>query len=398
MEAVKSNRSITSRRTEPVKPNACLNRAFRKGITKEAQQRSFLNYRFDELPILDVAPLTSICLGFEDGKHLNLGNVEIDLVKNLTKLRKSAEAYCRTHNGSVSVNTDNPIRELQKLYQAVRECCPLNNEIEINYFEETKELSFVELAYAPYPDSSVAFISVKFLDYLPAEYRQFFLELLSLIRVTLQVPFPEDHYDFAYTTGYFDDEYLEDVMTEDPEYAETVKSYRTGDAKRLFDEILNTPWQNLGSNPKITAERITTLEAKASSPELKELIVVAKHGIALLVNENINTYRYNLGYCSIPEFEDYEYQDELCGFDRVMAFCYGDENDDPVVMRTLDSLNNDAGNYIQEELYEPHLITSDYDKPFESSNFPQKWFDWYVEFYNARVKYEQAYKNNVGSI
>ena len=338
------------------------------------------------------------CLGLEDGEHLILGSRDIDLPKNLITLRKSVEAYCKVHGGKVPAKKMNPIKELQALYQAVSKCCPGRNEIEINYFEETNELAFVELAYAPYPDYCVTFVPVSFVDTLPPLYREFYLEFLSLMRITMQIPFPEDHFDFAYATGYFDDEYLEEEIKEDPEYADMVTSYREGNAKLLFDEIYRAPWQMLdGLSPEVE-KRLKMLADEAPTPELRGLIDIAADGIELFFNESINKYRFNQGYCSIPEFDNQDCQDETCGFDRIVGFCFGDEDADPVTMRALDGLSNDAGNFCQEELFEPKLISPEYDKPFESANLPKKWFDWFIKFNERRMRYEQINKTNVGVV
>lgn len=398
MEAAKSNRTLTPGGTKSLQHHAYHGRASRKGSPQETRQRSFLTTRFDDIPIFDVAPAMMNCLGLEDGEHLILGGYEIDLPKNLSTLRKSVEAYCKVHGGKVPAKNPHPIKELQALYQAVSKCCPEQNEIEINYFEETNELAFIELVYSPYPDYSVTFLPVKFVDTLPPSHRQFFLEFLSLMRVTMQIPFPEEHFDFAYATGYFDDEYLEEVMKEDQEYADMVTSYRDGDAKLLFDEIYNTPWQQLDSNGPELEQRLKSLADNAPSHELERLVEIASEGISLFFNENIRKYRFNKGYCSIPEFDDQECQDETCSYDRVVGFCYGDENEDPVTMRALDGLSNDAGNFCQEELYEPKLISPEYDKPAESSNLPQKWFEWFINFNERRLKYEQAIKNDVRNL
>lgn len=395
MEAAKSNRSFTPGGTKPLQHHAYHGGASRKGSPEEARQRSFLTTRFEDIPIFDVAPAMMSCLGLEDGEHLILGGREINLPENLVTLRKSVEAYCNVHGGVVPAMNPHPVKELQSLYQAVSKCCPDCNEIEINYFEETNELSFVELAYSPYPDYSCTFIPVRFVERMPPTYRQFFMEFLSLMRVTMQIPFPEDHFDFAYATGYFDDEYLEEAMKDDQEYADMVTSYREGNAKLLFDEIYNTPWQRLDNNSPELGKRLKALADEAPTPELEKLVDIAGDGISLFHNESINKYRFNQGYCSIPEFDNHDDQDETCGFDRIVGFCYGDEDTDPVTMRALDGLSNDAGNFCQEELYEPKLITPEYDKPFESANLPKRWFDWYIKFNEIRLKYEQANKNDV---
>ncbi len=399
MEVAQTNRSFTAGRTKSFQRNENHNRASRKSSSQIAQQCSFLTTTFDDLPIFDIAPAMLNCLSIEDGGHLIVGGYDIDLTENLKTLRKCAESYCKVNNGILPEPCINPIKELQMLYQAICKCCPSDSEIEINYVDERNELVFLELIPAPYPQCSLAFLSVKFVEYLPPLHRKFFVSLLSLIRVTIGIQFPEDHFDFAYVIGVFEDEMIEDDISEDSEYSDYVTSYREGQARLLFDEILRSPWHQLDTTTSELSEYLLELVNASTSPELTRLIEIAAEGLDIMHGDSIGNYRFNLSQCNIQEFDCVSDNfDETFGFDRLTAFCYGDEDDDPVTSRAVDCINDYAGNYIQEDLYEPHVITPEYDAPFKCSNFPDRWFKWYIKFNEARIKYEQAVTTNVGIV
>lgn len=398
MEVAQSNRSNISGGTKSLKRDSRPLGTSGKGNKKKAQQRSFLTTKFNSIPIFDVSSEKRSCFNIEDGEHLILGGHAIEIEKNLEHLRKCAEAYCKVHGGHVPSKSNHPLRELQMLYSAVAGCCPKDNIIEINYDEEMNRLVFIELAYATYPDCSLAFFSVCFLDLLPPEYREFFLQVLSLARVTFGIPFPEDHFDFAYATGYFDEEYIRNEMDDDPEYSKFVDSYISGKARKLFDEIYHTPWNELENYTSETLANIKRLIYDAPSDELSKFVEVAYEGVELMSKRNIMRFRYNEGQCNIGEFDSVYEDMDVFSFDRIVAFCYGDSDDDPVVESAIAGINSEAGNLLQEELYDPCMITPEYSSPFIPSDFPQRFFDWYIKFSEAQTKYEQTFKNDVGNV
>lgn len=395
MEVVTANRSNTLGGAKPTS----LPRSRRKTqahSSQEPRQRSFLNHRFEALPIFDVKPIVAehIAYRIEDGEpQLWLAKEKIAIVPNLINLRKSAEAYCKVHCGLVPAKLDeHPLRQLQQLYQAMLKCKPTNNEIGIDYDHKSHELTFLEYGWCEYPDCCLAFLTLAYLDRMKDPHRQFFKEVLSLARATMQTPCPEDHFDFAYAVGYFDIEYIEDLLNDDPEYAEMVKSYQNGHVNDLITEVCKTPWHNLFKGENLE-ERVKHLIQCTNDTALEEFIKVAYEGVVLMGKECIAEYRQNLNHCEINEFDSTDDCDEVLTIDRITGLCYDDEESDPVARVAIDTLNNDGCNYTQEELYEVCEITEHYDKPFQVSNFPKRWFEWFAKFNRAKWNYEQAHAN-----
>lgn len=398
MEVAKSNRTNIVGRTKSLKRKASPFRTSGKNANEAARQRSFLTTKFNAIPIFDVDESKLKHFDIEDGVYFVLGGQKIEIDKNLQYLRECAEAYCKVYGGHVPPKHTHPLKELQLLYSSVADCCPKNNLIEINYDDEMNRLVFVELAYSHYPECSLAFFSVKFLEYLPTEYRKFFLQVLSLARVTIGIPFPEDHFDFAYATGYLDEEHYQDITQEDPEYKEFVDSYVRGKAHEIFEEIYHSPWMELDRKEPAVYEYVNRLIDNAPSSELSEFVEVAVEGIELMSRQTIMKFRFNVGQCNIPEFDNVYDDMDMFAIDRVFAFCYGEEKDDPVVESAIRGINTEAGNLCQEELYEPCVITPEYSSPFIPSDFPERVFEWYIKFNSAQQKYEQTHKNDVADV
>lgn len=391
MEVVTTNRSDTLGRTKQ-KRYIKSNGKTPKSSTQKTQQRSFLMHKFDELPIFNQSTFSDyrISLKDEGGElHLDIGNERIDFNKNFRNLYNAVCAYCNAHHSICpKIIKSHPFEMIKALYKAAKRCCPENNEIVINYDAVSKEIVFIEYAKSNYPQYTCGFIPVKYIETLDEPFRQFFIEFISLIRVTMAVEFPEDNYDFAFSLGMMDDYYLE----EDDEYKDFIERYLNGDIKHLFNEILNSHWQELVIDCMEMSDRITSLINNAPSNELKELLLIAIDGINLMAEESINNYRHDLNQCNLDEFDNVDYYDEIFTVDRLFCICYGDEENDPIVRSVIGIINDTACNYSQEELYDYRVITSDYDTPFFGNDFPDKWFDFLSKYNKARWNYEQTYE------
>lgn len=395
MEVVTANRTHTHGGAKPKSLSRGCGKA-EENSAQETLQRSFLNYQFEPLPIFDVRPIIAEQVEYriEDGEpQLLLANEKIEIASNIINLHKAAEAYCKVHGGAIPEerNTD-PLRQLQSLYQAMIKCKPVNNEIGIDFDYNSRELKFYEYGWCDYPSGSLAFFTLSFLDYMEDPYRQFFKEVISLARITMQAPCPEEHFDLAYAVGYFDADYIDEMLADDPEYAQMVKSYQEGHINDLVMEVCKTPWHLACSED--FDDRVEHLMQCTNDNALKEFVEVAAKGVKLMANEDIAKYRHNLHRCEIDEFDESECYEETLGIDRITALCYGDEDTDPVVRVAIDCLNNEGCNFSQEELYEMCEIDECYNKPLNVSDFLTSWFNWFEKYNHAKWKYEQTHAND----
>lgn len=318
---------------------------------------------------------------------MSIGGASIPILKNLVDLRKSAEAFCKVHSGKVDPPiTANPFEFLHSLYKSMLGCCPEHHSINIDYDTETNRLVFVEYASCDYPQYTLAFIPLCRLKGLPYQIRKFLIEIFSLIKVTMQVASPMEHWDFAYALGEFDAEFVEEEINENEDYRVMVEVYRNGYIKEVIDEIDRTPWSILTTSD--VADRIEVLLTLAPNPTIRKIVEVAAKGIPLMINEDITTYQNSLMRCNLKEFDDSDYEDQIMSVQRMIAFCYDHEDADPVTAQAVNFIDNDGYSIMQEELYESKIITPDYSSPFHTTDFPKKWFAWFEEFSKALNEYE----------
>lgn len=367
-------------------------------IPKESWQRSFLNYQFESLPIFEVVPtiMDNVELRTEDGEpQLYLGDAKIAINNNLITLRKATEAYCKAHGGQFPATFHpNPLCQLQELYQTLIKCKPEANEIVVDYNPGTKELEFYEHIYSEYPEGTLAFVNVDILDKLEGPYRQFFKEFLSYMQATIGIVTPDEHYDFGFMLQIYTDGEAE-LEDESEEFRELFNSYNNGHARDLIKEVDECPWQHLEYKREETQELLNTLIQNAPSEELKDLLYLAQEGLEIMRNEKMSSYQDTRDYCELSEFDTTGYCDEeFFPVIRLFCLCYGTEETDELVSRTINDLNNSGGSYMQEELFEPHQITENYDHPLTGTQFPARWFSWFEKYNQAVWIYESSFKND----
>lgn len=388
-----TNRTYSLRRTEP-QSHLASSRPRRTSAPQKAQQRTFLNFRFADIPVSDLNPTSMRDVTVTDGEsRICFGNVAVDMKTNLSRLRQCAIAFCNANGGNVpEMVNPNPLKELIALYNCMNECCAERNEIAIDYNPQDNELVFVEYALMLYPEFRCAFVPVKFISMLPPEYADFYCQLFSLTRATMSMPMPDEHFDFSYAIGEWGDELLEDFIEEDESYKEYMDSYQHGEAKELFERIQYSVWHKIADKSKETVEYLAKLIDDAPTPALKELTKIAVDGIDLMRDECIETYRQSPDSCNMEDF-DCNGEDESLPLERLMCFCYHGDEDDPITSNALDCLNNDGGNFEQEQLYCSRLVTPEYDKTLVGTDFPEKWFEWIEKLLPAITKYENEQAN-----
>lgn len=389
MAVVTTNRKNLFGRTKSFTYNAST-RKRSKSSQKDSSQRAFLTYKFQPLPVFDVASMNKIygCIDTKDGEYpFSMEDATASIDKWIPILSQEAEAYCKANGGIIHLKNDcSALHQLKSLYDSIKQCCPNEHSIYIDHNTDENRIVLIESANIEFPDMTVFFIPVSFIDSLHGEYRQFFIEFMSFLQATCCVSFPEDHMDFTYALGLWDDSLIDDRVEDDPDYAKFVNQYLHGNGVKLFSEIACTNYRRLEHPTEEDKAWCQLLLQNASSTELKDLICSAIEGANLMRGESFNNYRqlYNSD-------DDY---DEFLPVERIMAFCYKDVDEDPVAEFALDCLSNDGYNYCQEKLQDKKIITTSYDKPFVGSCFPSKWVEWYLSFDKARMKYEQTNKDD----
>lgn len=361
-----------------------------KGSQKNSSQRAFLTYEFQPLPVFDIAS-NSNAYGWIDTKDgevpFSLENASSSINKWIPILTQEAEVYCKANGGIIPSRNDcSALHQLKTLYDSMKQCCPDKHSIYIDHKTDENRIVLIESVNIEFTYETVFFIPVSFISSLNGEYRQFFIEFMSLLHVTCCVSFPEDHIDFTYALGLWDDSLIDDRVEDDPDYAKFVNQYLHGNGAELFTEIACTNYRRFENPTEEDKAWWQQLLQNAYSTELKDLIYSAIEGANLMRGESFNNYRQ-----LYDSDDDY---DEFLPVERIMAFCYKDVEEDPVAEFALDCLSNDGYNYCQEELQDKKIITTSYDKPFVGSSFPSKWVEWYLSFDKARMKYEQTNKDD----
>lgn len=389
MAVVTTNRKNIFGRTKSLTYNAST-RKKSKSSQKSSSQRAFLTYKFQSLPVFDVVSKgeTYGSIYIKNGESsFGLGKVVSSISEGLPVLEQEAEAYCRANGGMIPQRKEcSALHRLKTLYDSMTKCCPHGHSIYIDHISDENHIRLIECVDVEFPYNTVFFIPVSFIGTLNGEYRQFFIEFMSFLQVTCCVSFPEDHMDFTYALGMWDDSIIEDKVDEDPDYAKFIDLYLKGMGAELFSKIAYANYNRFESPTEEDLAWWQLLLHDAPSSELKDLIYSAIEGANLMRGKSFNNYRqlYNSD-------DDY---DEFLPIERIMAFCYKDVEEDPVAEFALDCLSNDGYNYCQEELQDNKIITTSYDKPFVGSNFPSKWVEWYLSFDKARMKYEQTNKDD----
>lgn len=227
-----------------------------------------------------------------------------------------------------------------------------------------------------FPDYTLFYIPVCGIENMNEQLRTVFLRFLSFIRQTQKIDIPSDNRDFDYMVTEYGDEYEEDM---EQEMRDMRKRYDTGDIKLIMDDISNT--KIIESDLESELNKLLVEDTNHADEGLISVMIA---GVRLLRQDCIFNYDY---YPGSNEYDDYDGHEGVIDFDRSFCFCWGDDDNDPVVQMVIEFYNME-----QQELatYGPtaHVaLTPNTNRLFEKSDFPTRFGVWYMDFYGELEKY-----------
>lgn len=305
---------------------------------------------------------------------LGLQSISIES-KDAVYLHESVKNYFRLINKPFNIASSGSLElDAFNLYHALRENLP--ETLGINFDVWRGKLSIVLFDDdIKFPDYTLFYIPVCGIENMSEQLRVVFLHFLSFIRQTQKIDIPSENRDFDYVVTEYGEEYEEEE--DGKELTDMRKRYDTGDISLIMKDISKTKVTEseleLGLN-KLLAEDITHVD--------EGLISIMIAGIKLLRQDCIFNYDY------YPETDNCnDYYTEVIDFDRSFCFCWGNEDNDPVVCVVIEFYNNG-----QQELatYGPatHIaLMPDTDRLLEKSDFPERFGKWYGTFYKELEGY-----------
>lgn len=316
----------------------------------------------------------------------SLGLDNIDWERNLPYLEASVRRWCELHEEEYSVKDTNetPLERVNRLYSFLISKTH-EERFDVDYIPEEGMVKFIEYAYCDFPDYSAFYFPVRYLDSYEGKMRQTLVAFASWIyRNTLYI-MPEDCFDFAVVIEW---SLGEECSEEDDEWNRRCKQaeqYRTGDAARLFSEIIK-------AEPDVTGliDSMSEEERKGNA----RLIDLILRGMELMKEDDLRNYTYFPGYCSDSRFcNTFEgASGEIVIPERLFVFCYGDassgdpyedEEDDEIASGALNCLSEEANNGGILQFRDGRHLTPYDEDIFVASETPMKWIGWFEEFLNT---------------
>ena len=296
--------------------------------------------------------------------------------KDATYLYESVLNYFRLMGKSLDI-TPTGCFELDafNLYHVLRENIP--ETIGINFEEWKGKLSVILFDdNIKFPDYTLFYIPVCGIENMSEQLRTAFLHFLSFIHHTQKIDVPSDNRDFDFVVTEYGEEYEEDI---DKDLLEMRKRYGSGDIELIMEDISNT--KIIESDLE---SELNNLLVEDTDHADEGLISVMLTGVRLLRQDCIFNYDY---YPGTNEYDEYNGRVEVIDFDRGFCFCWGDDDNDPVVQMVIEFYNME-----QQELetYGPTAfvaLTPNTDCLFEKSDFPTRFGSWYMDFYGELEKY-----------
>lgn len=339
--------------------------------TKRCNQYSFLNEPITEIAYFSLNPRSL----FDGG---------IDWERNLPYLEASARKWCELHEVPYEVEQGRtPFEIVSRIYAYLTKVTD-EYRFDLDYDSKDKLLKFIEYRYCDFPENTVFYLPVKYLNRFEGQMREMMKNFLSFLYYESLFNDVTDSFDFSMILE-MDQDYL--MENEDFETAKMVESYNKGEARALFDEI-----ENVGK--KFRSEEYI-LSQIANLPERdriinENLIENIKRGMKLIQEDDLRNHSYFDGYCSDDRFDTRFCDGDYILPERMFVMCYGmdNEEEDPIATSAVRSFSEEANN--MEVLYfrgGRHLSPDD-NEIFEPSTYPQEWADWFNDFLDLYVVYE----------
>lgn len=363
METASDHRAITREMFGKKRVHNRARKAFRP--TKH-NQYAFLNEPIKEIAYSDIA------------SDLEFG--DIDWERNLSYIEASARRWCELHNHPYAVEKGNsPLTSIGKIHAYLS---TLTDEyrFDVDYIPKEKAFKIIEYRYCDFPGDTLFFFPAKCLNYYEGTMREIMLRFISFMYYNTLFLLPCDSYDFSM---FMDLAYYEDDDA-DPDFVEMVKSYKSGEADKIFNEIANVP------KKARTASAIKELIAEVEKDVIdKRLLTCIKKGLDLIVEDDLRNHSYFDGFSSDERFDiRFEDGDKITP-DRMFVICYGFSNDDCITENAIRSFSEEANNLEIQYFRDGHHLSPDDKEKFEPSTYPLEWSKWFSDLMDL-VSYEQV--------
>lgn len=355
---------INRKNTSPVRTRRqrSNNRTRKAFCTQKCNPYAFLNEPIKEIACSEVASEI-------------LFNGEISWESNLLYIEASVRKWCELHGVPYEVEqSDNPHTMIHNIYAFLRKKTD-DYRFDIDFDPKDGMLKIIEYRYCQFPDHTLFYLPARYINkFESAKMRELMLRFFAFIyRYTLFIV-PEDSFDFSmlYDVPY------DEIEDEDGSLmAKMVNSYHHGEAKALFDEILNVPstdWQ-----PSAIRDLISSLSDDEKMLNVR-LVEYIEKGLQVMTEDDLRNYSYFDGYCSDNRFDARFTADEVISPERLFVICYDNMDDDPVASSACYSLSEEANNYDLQYFRDARHLSPDDTEVFEPSTYPSEWSDWFGDF------------------
>ena len=307
---------------------------------------------------------------------LNRKDYEYNESENIAYLEETVSRYCQIHELDFKYERSGKFwKDVLSLYEIVECGWPDKHEVTLEYNEIEKRFILKESGDCSFPDYQLFFFPIGFIERLEGDIRTLALTFVKFMQIRCGFCTPYEHFDFCASLGLFDadDWRMSEMITEygDEEF-NWVEGYNEGNIKHLFDELEEVP-----GNGILETLHELLLNAKPKDGWEHKMVSVMEEGMMLM--EDNCLYHY------FPDVnsEDVDYYDEGCylDFERMFCLCYGEDCNDVITDMTIRNFNMDAQDLVMLEMKDCTILKPDSTEVFYPSDFPQKWADWYQQFY-----------------
>ena len=338
-------------------------RAEKASVEAVRQTNLFLTQKIGDIRGTDLCSLSNKNFEYEEGA-------------NIAYLEETVLRYCQNHNVDFEYKRTGQFwKDILSLFEIVEQGCPDAHEVNLEYSDKHKRFVLVESGYCSFPEYRLFFFPIKFIENLEGDMRMLALTFVEFMKMRCGFSTPYDHFDFCASLGLFDAanwRESEMILEYGEEEFRFVENYNEGSIKSIFNEL-----EKISGNDIEARLRTLLLSVKPKDSWEHRILRAMEEGLSLM-EENC-LYHYFPDVYSDEE-GDY-FSDGYIEYERMFCLCYGDDYHDAITDMTINNFNMDIQNLDMMDLKDSVLLTPDSSEAFCPSDFPQKWADWYQQFY-----------------
>lgn len=312
---------------------------------------------------------------------LSLADVPAYGAANVANLISATRRWFKLHNlPEPDIKGKDVFEVMAKCHQLISAHLPERHGLNIDYSYQSNELVLIEYSTCVFPFYTVFFFPVSCIDDFNGKMRSLVLNFIAFMYHQTPFIWPEDSFDFSSLLDIYEEE------REDEDTREIINTYRTGDFKRLQNEIVSVCVEDI--DKRILAQ----ISALSSTDKgiYADLIETIKNGVELLSEHNLDSFRYFPDDCTIPCYT-MEAEDGILTLERLFVMCYSlDEAKDPMVEMAISSISEEAGLLECEEVMDYHILSGNDEQAFSPSNYPSRWAEWFNKLLNNIESDEQT--------